>query len=86
MIKLAVIQHKQLTANHFNKLIIDLFSRDVRITPLWEGKGEASEISNVNPPEVTGSGMWLYVEPLSGMYTHARHTNPPPSIPPRGED
>jgi hypothetical protein len=27
----------------------------------------------------------LYVEPLSGMYTHARHTNPPPSIPPRGE-
>ena len=29
---------------------------------------------NVNPPEVTGSGMWLYVEPLSGMHTHARHT------------
>jgi hypothetical protein len=41
---------------------------------LGRGRGEATVKSNVNPPEVTGSGKWLYVEPLSGMYTHARHT------------
>ena len=51
-----------------------LFFRDARITPPWEGQGEATVKRIVNPPEVTGSGMWLYVEPLSGMYTHARHT------------
>ena len=59
-----------------------LFYRDARITPPLEGQGGG--LSNVNPPEVTGSGKWLYVEPLSGMHTHAGHTNPPPSHPPKG--
>ena len=51
------------------------FSSAMTESPLLgRGRGEATVKRIVNPPEVTGSGMWLYVEPLSGMYTHAWHT------------
>jgi hypothetical protein len=51
------------------------FSSAMTESPLLgRGRGEATVKRIVNPSEVTGSGKWLYVEPLSGMYTHARHT------------